>query len=132
MPAHAAIGDSRHVLIRVAVAVALPIVFTLALLTCVAANDEGMGTLAGTVVAASGAPVVNARVTLQGADGGSPDSTTTNDRGRFFFPDLGHGYYDVRAYSNGAWSGWMHNVEVKTGKQTEVTLRVVAKKKTSG
>ena len=104
----------------------------MALACTVAAREEpGMGTLAGTVLGPSGKPVVGARVTSQGADGSHPQATTTNAQGRFFFPDLEHGYYDVRAYSNGAWSEWKHNIEVKTGKQTEVKLHVPASQKKS-
>lgn len=99
---------------------------------CAAAADiKGMGTLAGTVVGTSGKPVVDARVTSQGADGTSPLSTTTNAQGRFFFPELKNGYYDVRAYHNGAWTDWKHNIEVKTGKQTEVKLQLPAPTKKS-
>jgi len=93
-----------------------------------ALNDEyGMGTLAGTVVGANGKPVAGSRVTLQDAGASHPDVTLTNSEGRFFFADLHHGYYDVRAYAGGAWSEWKHNIEVKTGKQTEVRLQVVTK-----
>jgi hypothetical protein len=88
------------------------------------AQDGGMGTLGGTVLSASGRPIANARVIMQTASGGSPDSTTTNNHGRFFFPQLAHGYYDVRASFDGKSSDWKHNVEVLTGKQTEVTLRL--------
>lgn len=95
------------------------------------AGEDGVGTVAGTVISSSGTPVPGARVTLQGADGTAPEMTDTNQQGRFFFPQLNHGYYDVRAYSNGAWSAWKHNVEVKTGKQTEVKLEIVPRKKTS-
>lgn len=104
--------------------------FVLALACAAAASDEpGMGTLAGTVIGSSGKPVAGARVTSQGADGSHPQSTVTNTQGRFFFPDLHHGYYDLRAYSGGAWSEWKHNIEVKTGKQTEVKLELPASKK---
>jgi hypothetical protein len=95
------------------------------------AGDGGLGTVAGTVVNVSGTPVPDARVTLQGADGSAPQSTETNLQGRFFFPQLDHGYYDVRAYFNGAWSAWKHNVEVKPGKQTEVKLEIIPRKKTT-
>jgi hypothetical protein len=100
-------------------------------LACAAAarEEHGMGTLAGTVLGPSGKPVSAARVTSQGADGTHPQATTTNAQGRFFFPDLEHGYYDVRAYSKGAWSDWKHNIEVKTGKQTEVKLQLPASQK---
>lgn len=106
------------------------ILMVLALAIATTAKDEpGMGTLAGTVYGANGKPVAGARVTSQSADGKMPQATTTNQQGRFFFPDLDHGYYDVRAYSNGAWTEWQHNIEVKTGKQTEVKLRLPAAKK---
>jgi hypothetical protein len=104
----------------------------LAVLACAAAADiKGMGTLAGTVVGVNGKPVTEARVTSQGADGTMPQSTTTNAEGRYFFPGLKNGYYDVRAYHNGAWTEWKHNIEVKTGKQTEVKLQLPAATKKS-
>ena len=90
----------------------------------VAADTKGLGTLAGTVVGPGGKPVAGARVTSQGADGTKPQSTVTNSDGRFFFPELKSGYYDVRAYHDSAWTNWKHNVEVKTGKQTEVKLQL--------
>jgi len=90
----------------------------------VAADTKGLGTLAGTVIGPGGKPVVGARVTSQGADGTKPQSTVTNSDGRFFFPELENGYYDVRAYHGGTWTNWKHNVEVKTGKQTEVKLQL--------
>jgi hypothetical protein len=95
------------------------------------AGEDGVGTVAGTVINVSSVPVPGARVTLQGADGTAPEVTETNRQGRFFFPQLNHGYYDVRAYSNGAWSAWKHNIEVKTGKQTEVKLQIIPRKKTT-
>jgi carboxypeptidase family protein len=101
-------------------------------LACAAAADtKGIGTLAGTVISPSGKSVVGARVTSQGADGTKPQSTITNGDGRFFFPELQNGYYDVRAYHSGAWTDWKHNVEVKTGKQTEVKLQLAASPKKS-
>jgi Carboxypeptidase regulatory-like domain len=53
-----------------------------------------------------------------------PKSTLTNEDGRFFFPQLENGYYDVRAYHAGAWTTWKHNIEVKIGKQTDVKLKL--------
>ena len=89
----------------------------------------GTGTFAGTVLDSHGKPVADATVTLQTADGRHPTTQTTNAQGRFFFPQLAHGYYDMRAYHNGAWSQWKHNIEVVTGKQTDVTLRLAAARK---
>ncbi len=91
------------------------------------AGGRGKGTLAGTVLGPSGAPVVGARVTSQNADGRHPQATLTNVQGRYFFPQLVHGLYDVRAYHNGVWSEWKHNITVYTGKQTEVTLCLAPK-----
>jgi len=90
-------------------------------------GDTGMGTLAGTVLDHRGKVVAGASVTMQSATGGNPHATKTNAQGRFFFPELVHGYYDVRASSGGMISEWKHNIEVNTGKQTEVTLRLRAK-----
>jgi hypothetical protein len=42
-----------------------------------------------------------------------------------------HGYYDARAYHDGAWSEWKHNIGVSTGKQTELVLRLSAKSSSS-
>ena len=89
------------------------------------AQDGGLGTLAGTVVDARGKPVAGARVIMQSAAGDNPDAAVTNSHGRFFFPQLRHGYYDVRATFRGKSSAWKHNLEVRTGKQTEVRLRLV-------
>jgi hypothetical protein len=86
----------------------------------------GIGTLAGTVVDHKGKPVAGASVTIQTSDGRHPHSTTTNEQGRFYFPELIHGLYDIRAYSIGLWTDWKHNTAVRTGKQTDVKLRLPA------
>jgi hypothetical protein len=91
------------------------------------AGGTGKGTLAGTVLDSNGAPVAGARVTLQYAYGKHPRATLTNDQGRYFFPQLVHGLYDVRAYHNGVWSEWKHFIPVYNGKQTEVTLSLPPK-----
>jgi uncharacterized GH25 family protein len=88
------------------------------------AQEGGTGTLAGTVVNEKGKPVAGATVTMEESNGGNPHATTTNRSGRFFFPQLIHGYYDVRAAHSGTSSNWKHNIEVTTGRQTEVTLRL--------
>lgn len=90
-----------------------------------------MGTLAGVVLSAQGKPVVGASVTMQTATGGSPHATVTNSQGRFFFPQLIHGYYDLRATHKGWVSDWKHNIEVNTGKQTEIKLQLRTTQKKS-
>lgn len=94
----------------------------------VPARQGGMGTLAGTVLNSAGKPVVGASVTMENASGGDPHATVTNAQGRFFFPQLLHGYYDVRAAQGRTVSDWKHNVEVATGKQTSVILRLTRAK----
>jgi ABC-type Fe3+ transport system substrate-binding protein len=94
-----------------------------------AQDAGGMGTLAGVVLNAQGKPVSGASVVLQTADGGNPEATTTNSQGRFFFAELTHGYYNVRATHQGWVSIWKHNVEVATGKQTDIRLQLSTQKK---
>jgi Carboxypeptidase regulatory-like domain len=93
----------------------------------VGAQDGGTGTLAGTVLDAKGKPDADASVFIETASGQNPHATRTNAQGRFFFPQLVRGYYDVRASSSGERSEWKHNLEVHTGKQTEVTLHLTAR-----
>jgi Carboxypeptidase regulatory-like domain len=96
-----------------------------------AQDSGGVGTLAGVVLSAQGKPVVGASVMMQTATGGSPHVTATNSQGRFFFPELTHGYYDLRATHKGWVSDWKHNIEVNTGKETEVKLQLKAAQKKS-
>src|SRR5271169_7135212 len=87
-------------------------------------SHEHLGTLEGTVLRADGKPLEGARVTAEQAEGAHPHATLTNSDGRFFFPRLKPGLYNLRAYYKGAWSGWAKNAEVKVGKGTDVTLHV--------
>lgn len=88
----------------------------------------GEGTVGGQVLGTDGKAVSGARVTLQASDGRLPKTTETNREGRFWFPSLATGLYDVRAYSKGRLSDWRRNVWVDRGKQTNVTLRLRSKK----
>jgi carboxypeptidase family protein len=101
-------------------------VLLLVMLAFAASAQEtgGMGTLAGVVLDAQRKPVSGATVTMQSATGGNPRATKTNSQGRFFFPELVHGYYDVRATHNGLLSEWKHIIEVNVGKQTDVELQL--------
>lgn len=94
-------------------------------------EPRGLGTLAGTVVSPNGSPLPGARVTVQDASGVHPHAVETNEQGRFFFPLLKPGLYDARAYSNGVWSEWEHNINVHKGKQTEVKLKIPKRKASS-
>ncbi len=95
-------------------------------------QTTGQGTVGGQVLGTDGKAVSGARVTLQASDGRHPQTTETNRQGRFWFPSLATGLYDVRAYSRGRVSDWRKNVWVERGKQTDVTLRLRSKKTAPG
>ncbi len=97
-----------------------------------APQATGLGTVGGQVLAPNGKAVEDARVTLQWSDGRHPQTTKTNAQGRFWFPSLPSGLYEVRAYANGRSSEWRHNVWVNPGRQTNVTLRLRSKKPALG
>jgi FtsP/CotA-like multicopper oxidase with cupredoxin domain len=87
-----------------------------------------LGTVGGRVLAPNGDPVPGARVILQASEGRAPQATVTNRQGRFWFPMLPVGLYDVRASYRGRASEWRQNVNVRVGRQTTITLRLRAKK----
>jgi 5-hydroxyisourate hydrolase-like protein (transthyretin family) len=94
------------------------------LVASAAAARTRTATLAGTVLDTDGKPAAGATVTAQRSDGTTPLGTHTNSQGRFFFPLLRAGYYDVRAARGKTVSEWRHNIGVRAGKQTEVTLHL--------
>ena len=94
------------------------------LLASAAAARARTATLAGTVLGTDGKPAAGATVTAQRSDGTTPLGTHTNAQGRFFFPLLRSGYYDVRAARGKTVTEWRHNIEVRPGKQTDVTLHL--------
>ena len=91
-----------------------------------------LGRLAGKVLGPKGAPVVGARVTVETSDGRHPHATSTDTQGRFSFPNILAGPYDARAYRDGSWSAGQHNVIVRTGKTTAITLTIIAEKPSEG
>ena len=89
---------------------------------------KSLGTIGGQVFSPAGFAVPGARVTLQASDGRDPQTTVTNSQGRFWFPMLSAGLYDVRATSQGRSSEWRQNVAVGIGHQTTITLHLRSKK----
>lgn len=83
-----------------------------------------IGTMAGTVLDAHGKPVAGATVTMQTSDGAHPYATHTGSDGRFEFSRYATGQYDLRAYANGMFSDWVKRVSIRSGKTTEVMLRL--------
>lgn len=89
------------------------------------------GTLAGVVFGPDGQPAAGASVILQASDGRHPKAVRTNDQGRFWFPMLRPGPYEVRAQAKRLSSEWKHNQPVRPGQQTSVTLHLAQNKPTA-
>jgi hypothetical protein len=83
-----------------------------------------VGTLAGTVVDAQGKPVAKATVTVETSDGLHPHATSTDANGHFEFVRFEKGQYDLRASASGTSSKWLKRVPIRSGKRTEITLRL--------
>ena len=85
------------------------------------------GGLDGEVVNAKGAPVAGAQILWQAADGETPHVLHSDAHGQFHIEPLRTGSYDLRASAKGTWSEWEHNVFVRPGNTTNVTLRLTFK-----
>jgi len=99
------------------------LVATLAL-SAASPPNVAIGTMAGTVLDAHGKPVAGATVTMQTSDGTHPYATHTDAQGHFEFARYRTGQYDLRAYSKGMFSDWTKRISIRSGKTTEVTLRL--------
>jgi uncharacterized membrane protein len=87
-------------------------------------------TLSGVVLAADGKPVANASVTYQSGGGVAPHAVHTDAKGRFSVSKLRADIYDVRASSQGIYSEWQKNVNVRPGQTKTLTLRLTHAKET--
>jgi hypothetical protein len=104
---------------------ALILLFFGLLAAVIAANATvPVGTLAGTVLDSHGKAVAGASVTIQTSDGLHPNATYTGKDGRFQFARYKTGQYDLRAATGAAASDWMKRIMIRSGKATEVTLRL--------
>jgi len=83
-----------------------------------------IGTIAGTVLSAHGKPVADATVTMQTSYGQSPRATHTDANGHFEFARYETGQYDLQAYWHGMFSDWRKRVVIRSGKTTEIMLRL--------
>jgi uncharacterized GH25 family protein len=96
-----------------------------ALATATTANGSPrVGGVAGTVLNAQGKPVAKASVTIETSDGQHPHATYTDAHGHFAFVRFESGQYDLRAFSNAASSDWLKRVLIRSGKTTQITLRL--------
>jgi hypothetical protein len=89
-------------------------------------RPEKPGALDGIVVNAKGAHVSGAQIWWQPSDGGTPHALHTDAQGHFTIPRLRSGLYDLRASRGQIQSSWTHNVLVRPGEPTTVTLRLVS------
>jgi virginiamycin B lyase len=85
------------------------------------------GYLGGQVLGLDGKAAKGARVFLQGSDGSSPHAARADSSGYFRF-SVRPGLYELRAQARGRWSDWEHNLLVRPGKETRVTLRLLLDK----
>ena len=92
-------------------------VFACIALTVTAAPRSG--SISGRVVGPSGAAVAHARVTITGSDA----AMTTGETGRFAFPHLAPGHYDVSAEADGFTSA-RKRVDVKANTDVAVELQL--------
>jgi uncharacterized GH25 family protein len=83
-----------------------------------------IGNVAGFVVTAHGKPVADATVTMQTSYGQSPCATHTDANGHFEFARYETGQYDLQAYWHGMFSEWKKRVVIRSGKTTDITLRL--------
>src|ERR1700674_2639520 len=86
---------------------------------------EPAASLGGEVVSAKGAPIARAAVLYQASDGRTPRVIHTDAEGHFRIAEIRAGLYDLRAVKGNGQSEWSHNVLVRPGQQTSVTLRLV-------
>ena len=107
------------------------LVLAAALVTCgQAAAQQHTSTLEGLVLGADNKPVANASVTYQSGGGNAPHVVRTDEKGRFSVRNLRADIYDVRASSEGVYSDWKKNVNLRPGQITTLTLRLTHAKDT--
>jgi hypothetical protein len=105
-----------------------PLLTLIAILTIPVASNAGeaVGTLAGTMLDSHGNPVADATVIIQTSDGLHPHATHTDANGHFEFDRFSTGQYDLRGSLYGVFTDWMRRVLIRSGKTTQVTLRLPA------
>src|SRR3954467_722325 len=108
--------------------IALVLLSATAVLGQGSAESSVRGNLAGNVVDASGAVVTGAKITISGPTGTKSD--TTNQEGQFLFPLLTPGFYSVKVEKGSFKTADVKNVEVVTGKTSNVRVGMVAGQQT--
>jgi protocatechuate 3,4-dioxygenase beta subunit len=103
-------------------------VFSLLVASAAAAPRPHSGIITGTVLGPDGKAVAGARVALQSSAGRHPQTRLTDAEGHFHFRELSTGLYDMRAYANGLWSVWHHNILLRANTEIDVDLVLKPKK----
>ena len=98
--------------------------FTLAMLWLVLAvpvmGQIQTGTLLGTILGPDGQPMPGVTVTLTG--GGAPQTTTTDEQGKFRFPSLPPGTYTVEAQLEGFAPSKREGLVVNVGRSVDIDM----------
>lgn len=100
------------------------LIFGLLFVVPYACSKPAEGVLDGVVLNGKGAPVAFAAVVWQGADGKAPHALRADGNGYFRIVGVRQGLYDIRAQRSGMVSDWEHNIYVRTGRVSSVTLRL--------
>src|ERR1043165_7545459 len=89
----------------------------------VSAQTLTTGSLEGTITDVNGAAVPGVTITIT-RQGGSPKSATSNDEGRFTFPQLEPGKYKVEVAEAKGFGKFEDSVDVNLGKTSDFTVKL--------
>jgi hypothetical protein len=93
----------------------------LVLCACVPANAQSVrATLSGTVFDSSGAAIPAARVTVLNTERNTPETRVANEVGRYLFPDLVPGHYEIESSAPGFKSRRVTGIAIEVGQQLEM------------
>jgi hypothetical protein len=90
-----------------------------------APQHKGSSTLSGVVLGPDDKPVAHASVSYQSSNGSAPHAVYTDSHGHFTISKLKADNYDLRASGKGVFSEWEKNVNLRSGKTKDVTLRLI-------
>ena len=115
---------SRQVAKTLSAIFAAVIISTIVGAPSAAQSSHGTAAIEGIVIGPDAKPVAGARVFLQPSDGRIPRVAQTDSEGHYRFHNLRQDFYDVRAQLNGRRSDWTRNVNLRSGAQVIVNLKL--------
>ena len=83
---------------------------------------QAVGSVSGLVADQTGAAITQAKVTATRADTGVSQSTSSNGEGRFSFPSLGVGTYQIRVEANGFNPRTIDGITLDVSQQRDVSF----------